>query len=218
MRGWREDMFTLIETRLTTQRSGQMSLRFTARRARRRAITLVELLIALTIASLVGLATVGMLTAAAYGSTSQLGMRKLMVVTRTVSMRVNHAISTCLDFGVQPAGNNMIIWVEDTNDDDVWQYGEILLLEYDSTNKELLMYRDTSDTTDFTTYAAFRLNALANYTSACWASGVTDVDFEKSGLVGSEPNIVSYRITIERDGLSDTVIGAAAVRNTIPTP
>lgn len=189
------------------------------RRCRRRAVTLAEVLIAMTIATVVGLATIGMLSATSYGSTSQLGMRKLLVVHRTTAARVNHAIRTSVELvDVDPSGLYLVVWVDDANDDGTKQYGELQLIERDTTANELRSFRDTADTTAYTDLATFRTFALANYTPERWATGITAADFEKVTPVGSEAMLVNFRITATRDEISDTAVGAVAVRNATPTP
>jgi hypothetical protein len=46
---------------------------------------------------------------------------------------------------------------------------------------------------------------------------VTSIDFELVSPAGTEQSLVNYRVTVERDGVSETSIGAEAVRNATPS-
>jgi type II secretory pathway pseudopilin PulG len=198
-------------------RSGSQNL--TGGSSKRRGLTLAELLIGLTITVLVGTATVAMLSAAAYGTTSRLGMRQLLVQHRALHARIGSAIRNALEVvAVHPSGKYVVVWVEDTNDDGTKQHGELELIEWSSATSEMLRYRDPTDTTDFTSAADYRVPILTAVTPVRWAAGVTAAEFEKTEPAGAETQIVSFRITSTRDGVSESTIGVAAVRNQVPTP
>jgi len=185
-----------------------------------RAFTLTELLLALTITTLVGLAVVTMLQAAAYGSTSRAGMRDLLVLSRTTSARIGLSIRTAVQVvGVDATnGEYVVLWVADDNEDGAKQYNEMQLIERDSGTSELRSYTSTSNTSDYSSVSAFRSTALASFTQERWATGISDVDFELLAATGQSAPLVSWRVTATRDGMSDTAVGAVAMRNTTPTP
>jgi len=183
------------------------------------AFTLVEVLLALTITGLVGLAVVTMLSAASYGATSRAGMRDLLVVSRTTSARLGVCIRTAVEVvSVDAGGEYIVLWVQDTNEDSTRQYDELQLIERNTVANELRSYATTSDATAFTTAAAFRTTALASFTAQTWATGITDIEFKQIAASGEQGPLVTWRLTAARDDVSDVASGAAAVRNTTPEP
>jgi hypothetical protein len=184
------------------------------------AFTLTELLLAMAITVVVGAATVAMLNAAAYGSTSRSGMRDLVVLSRTVSARIGLTARTAVEIvGVDAtSGEYVVLWVADANDDATKQYKEMQLIERHSASSELRSYTSTSDNTNYSTLAAFRTAALASFTSATWATGISDVEFKLLAASGSNGPLLSWQVTATRNSVSDTAVGAVAMRNTTPTP
>lgn len=174
----------------------------------------------MTITALVGLTVTTMLRAAAYGSTSRAGMRDLLVLSRTTSARIGLAIRTAVEVvGVDTsAGEYIVLWVADANDDQVKQYNELQLIERHAGTNELRSYTSTSNTTAYSSVSAFRTTALASFTQERWATGITDVEFKLLAAAGESMPLVSWRVTAARDAVSDTAVGAVALRNPTPAP
>jgi hypothetical protein len=181
---------------------------------------LTEVLLALTVTALVGLAVVTMLSAASYGSTSRAGMRDVLVLSRTTAARIGLSVRTALDVvGVDAVnGDYIVLWLHDSNEDGIRQYDELELIERDAVTNELRSYTSASDATEFTTLAAFRATALASFTPERWATGITEVDFVLLAPLDVEAPLVSWRLTATRDEVSETAVGAVAVRNIMPAP
>lgn len=178
------------------------------------------MLIALTVTTLIGLAVVAMLSAAAYGSTSRSGMRELFVLGRTTAARVGQAIRTAAEVvevdGV--AGAYIVLWTADINADGAKQHGEMQLIERDGSTNDLVSYTNPADSTTFASAAAFRAVALATFTPERWATGITDATFTQVAPQDGGTALISYRITATRNGISETSVGAVAVRNAPASP
>ena len=177
---------------------------------RRGAFTLVELLMAMTVAALVALSATAMLSATAYGTSSRRSMSALLVKSRTVNTRLAAAIRTSLEV-VDVGANHLVLWVDDTNGDETKQNDEMQLIERDTDAAELNSYRDTSDTAAFADAGTFRAAALASYTAECWATGVSGMTL---AVDASPPDtkLVSFQVTFAAEDMSETTIGAAALR------
>ena len=176
-----------------------------------RAMTLVELLIAIAICALIGAAAVAMLSATAYGTTSSRSMSAVLVKSHAVNARIAAAVRRSVE--VVAAGDDYIIlWLADDNEDEARQYGELQLVEYDTDDETLRSYSNAADATDFATASAFRTTAKASYTAEDWATGLTDISFT-TDTAPPGTTIVNYRITVHDDLVDETSIGAATLRN-----
>lgn len=189
-------------------------------RRRRGAFTLTEVLLALAITTVVGLAVVAMLSAAAYGSNSRSGMRELFVLGRTTVARVGQAIRTAAEVVEVDgtAGAYIVLWTADINADGAKQHGEMQLIERDALTNELRSFTNPADSTTFASAAAFRAVAQATFTSERWATGITAATFTQVAPQGGGTTLVSYRITATRSDISETSVGAVAVRNAPAAP
>lgn len=178
--------------------------------------TLVEVLLALVVTTLVGLATVAMLSATAYGTTSRQHARTLLITTRVVDARLGAALRSAQEVvypnsGQPTATDYLVLWVNDENGDDVKQHGEMQLIERDSATNELRSYRNSADATTYADVAGFRAAALASYPGETWAHGVSALDLAATTTPAGTV-LVSFRLTVSEGGESESAVGAVAPR------
>ncbi len=196
----------------------------------RAGLTLLELLLALSITSIVGLAVTAMLAATSYGTDSEHDMRALLVRHTAATARISAAVRSCKQILAQGDGY-LILWQADPNANNKPDRTEIQHIECDDATDEILSYTtvfpdawsqtqiDAADTeyelTDnFVTITA-ALKSGTYFPPERWAAGVTALDL---ALDQSDPlaaNRVSYRITLQAGDLTDTAIGAAALRTRV---
>lgn len=179
---------------------------------RRYGFTLVEALLALVVTSLIGGATVAMLSATAYGTTSRENMRSLLVKSRAVDTRLGAAVRSAVEI-IPPgvATDHIVLWVADDNNDNAKQRNEMQLIVFDSGANELRTYRDTSDTQSFVAEATFKATAEASYTPQTWATGVSDLTFALTTAPAGS-TLVSYRLTVGAGNDEHIAVGAHTTR------
>jgi hypothetical protein len=183
---------------------------------RRRALTMVELLLAMAITSLVGLATAAMLRATAYATFSRQGQRTLLVRAQTIETRLAAAVRGAAEIVVPNSATPtqaeyIVLWAGDANADDVKQLAEMQLIERNTTTGVLATYSNAGAVGDFTTAAAFRTAALATYPSDGWGGGLTELSFTLVTTAADHP-LLTYRLTLSEGDATQTLQGAAAPR------
>lgn len=180
------------------------------------AFTLVELLLALSIMTMVGVASLAILGATTYGTSDDQTRRELMVKTEVVGRRIDGALHTAEALLVPSSGqptstDYFIVWVDDANDDAVKDNSEMLLVERDTGDNELIAYRDTTATGTFSDAGTFRTAALASYPASRWATGVSALSFSATFGTGQLP-LLTYSFTLTKGTTSETLTRAASLR------
>ena len=176
-----------------------------------RGFTLVELLIALVVSAMVTAGVAAMVSAVSYGTSSNRDLRVLLVRAEVIDSRISEAVRECNS--ILAGGTDfLVLWVEDTDDDDTTDNAEVRLIERDPATNVVNNYRNTGVSGEYTDAATFRTTALASYTPQPWTTGVTAISFV---LDATPPNakLATYNITLQDRDLSETVIGVAATRN-----
>lgn len=176
----------------------------------RQAYTLVEVLMALVITALVGTAVMAMMSATAYGASDRQSLRELLVRMTTVEARLGAAIRGSTE-ATDAGADYLVLWVADSDESETRQNGEMQLIERDTSTNELISYRNPADTSNFTTASSFRSLAKSSYPGQRWATGVTAATFTLQSAAGGTV-LVSYAFTIQRENVSESMIGAAALR------
>lgn len=193
----------------------------------RRGLTLVELLMALAITAMVGLAIASMLFAVSRGTASSQDMRGLVVKHKALDARLAAAIRSSRK--VLATGSNCIVlWMADTRADGVPDLSELRRIEVDNTGS-LVSYSasfpanwsqaaiDAADTSyplnsDFLTVTSgLKSNSL--FPSTKWMTGVTAITFTLNNATAQSANLVSYRATVTSGSQSAVPVGAATLRN-----
>ena len=177
----------------------------------RRAFTLVELLITLTVSAVIAATVITMLSATSYGSDSSRTMRELLVRGKVIDGRLRSAIRGSAEV-IDHTDDYLILWTADANNDDAKQNDEIQLIERDTSTYELTSFASSVDTNGFTTAAAYRTNAKATYPSQTWATGVTTTVIDVTNAPAGGAAMVSYRISIERESATEVIVGAESLR------
>ncbi len=179
------------------------------------AFTLVELLMAVTITALIGLAVGSIFYATAQGDAWQKSARNTLVKGQVLNSRLDSTIRSSLEVmqpsDASPVSNNtLVLWAADSNGDSAKQNSEMQLIERDSVTNELRSFIATGDDSSFTNAEEYRTAVLAAQTGSRWATGITALSFTRAG--GTASPLISFRFTIEVDGTSHTAIGAASPR------
>lgn len=182
--------------------------------ARQRGLTLIELILAISITAVVGLAVVGMLSAVDYGTNSSRDLRELVVRGKTLTDRINQAVryaEAVVEVQTDAADAHLLLHAG-TNENDEPTY---LLLRHDAEAGTLLAYRQTYPADS----GAPTTDALANTTARSWASGVKAWQIDVDPPDSPTP-LINYRLTLTvRDAqqntavLEQTIVGAATPRN-----
>jgi type II secretory pathway pseudopilin PulG len=180
------------------------------RKTQHPAYTLVEVLMALVITALVGTAVLAMMSATAYGASDRQSLRELLVRSTTLEARLGAAIRGSLEAS-DASTDYLILWVADTDESGDRNNGEMQLIERDTSTNELLSYRDPADTSDFTTPSSFRSLAKTSYPSQRWVTGTAAASFSIDAATGGTA-LVSYSFTLQRQNASESMIGAASLR------
>ena len=175
------------------------------------AFTLVEVLTALTITALVAVTTITMLSATAYAGDANRGTRELLVRSKIIDGRLRSAIRASTEV-IDSSNNHLVLWTGDDNNDSAKQNDEVQLIERNTATNELFSYANPADTNGFVDAATFRTNAIASYPSQRWATDVTATTITVTTTPTGSTALVSYRVTVQRGAVSETAIGAAALR------
>lgn len=190
-------------------------------------MTMVELLLSLTITSLVALATATMMVGVSYGTTSRSQMREVGVRLKIVSSHLNAAMrgsKMILDSGT----DYVILWTADTHTDDGPNPSELRLIQRDPSTCELRSYQvDFDAMTDTQIEAVDIRHALTDdfvsvtnmlksgsmFPSTVWARHVSAF---ACSYVGDDPqaaSLINYRLTVTHDGFSSQCVESVALRN-----
>lgn len=205
-----------------------MSQRHHSTKQRRmQAMTLVELLLAMSITSIVTLAAGGMLTAVSYGSSERTDLRSLVVRQELIAHRLAAVIRASRQV-LDSDNNQLVLWVSDTNNDQTAQLSEVRWIERDTDKNEINMLQlvfpsnwtqeqiDTLDK-DYVTGSARTVQTatLTTYVQTeRWADFVTDWLITPGSSAVSTSRLVNFRVTFGLTGKeSQTMIGAAALRS-----
>jgi hypothetical protein len=202
-------------------------------RSPRRALTMVELLLALAITALVSAAVTAMLVATAYGTSSERDLRGAVTRSKLVGARLNAAVRSSRAV-LETGTDYLVLWMGDINTNatpDAPDLSEIRLIERDGGTDELSSYQFPDGWTQAQIDAAdvayaltgnppgFFLNEAATAKAAGslvptrWGSQVTSILFDLDGADPITTTLVSYRFTVGAGDLSETVIGAASLRH-----
>jgi hypothetical protein len=115
-------------------------LRPVARRGRRRALTLVELLLASVTAAIVCGATAAMMSAVSNATLTTRDLRNVHVSGQFAVTQINRLVRGSRAVG-KIATSDMTLWLDDANGDDKLNLYETAILRYDNTLKQILMER-----------------------------------------------------------------------------
>ena len=176
------------------RRTGQIS-RFG--RSRKRAFTLVELLLAATTAALVTGAAAALTSAVANAATQTRDIRKTKTAGYFALSRIGQVLREARGIG-QVTPTAISLWVNDDNNDDTLNLYESAVIRYDSTNKRIIyeyLEPPGANPTTILSLSDFKIatNVLSLYSSpdrksVVWAEGVESLAF------AGQPDFTDTRI------------------------
>lgn len=190
-------------------------------------LTLVELLLALAITALIAAAVSGMLVAVTYGSESDRDMRSAVVRNKVIQSRLSAAIrgaAMVLEMG----SDHLVLWMGDADGNGMPNLAEIRYILRDGATQELRCHRP--DFTGMTpeqidaVNAAYTLNAnfqaatagarsQSYFPAEVWTNQVTGWTVTADDADVQQAALVSFRLNLQNQAMSDLLVGAAALRN-----
>ena len=191
-----------------------------ARTNRSDGFTLAELVLALSITTLMGACITSMLYSFSYGSTVQSDNREAMVASELVKMRMSEAVQRSTKVLAQGT-NYLVLWTADDGDG-IPQLSELRRIEYDATAMTLTSYQPPLNPAPNTAYNLTTTN-FDTVTSAL--KGTTQMPGQLWGNISSFATIldnatvqsakfVARAVTVKSDhGGTEMVVGGAALRN-----
>lgn len=184
------------------------------------ALTLVEMLMALAITGLIGAAIASMLTAVAYGTSSDRDIRSLVVKSKTLGTRITAAVRRSAQL-LDADDGYIVLWTNDLNGNGTPDLLELQRIELDGTTNELTSYTpDPSaadveyDTAadDFDTITTALIGS-GDLLGELWATGVTAWSVAADTADPLDATLVSFQLTLSAGDLSDTSVNAASFRD-----
>lgn len=198
------------------------------KRSRRRGLTVVELLLALTITAIISLAISSMLFAVSHGTDSSNDMRALLLRQRLVAARLNAMIRSS-HMVLATGSNHVVLWTHDANNSGTPNRSEVRYLEMNTVSGELWSYKTVwpvSMTTEQIEAADVEYDLTADFASLMpafkgqasfpgerWATDLSGWVVTLNNIDPQLATLVSYRFSMRLTEATDFVIGAAALRN-----
>jgi hypothetical protein len=118
----------------------------------------------------------------------------------------------------------LVLWVSRSGQDDQPHLSDVQMIEWDSTRGDLTSYKAPADlnaaadtkfdltTTDFRAVLN-SLKGTTNFPGRLWATGVTGWSCWLNNADPRMARYASYRATLTQDGVSDTTLSGAAMKN-----
>jgi type II secretory pathway pseudopilin PulG len=188
----------------------------------RRAMTLLEVMLAMAGVAMIGLAMSSFLFATVYATNTGKDMRVLIVKHKSVLARMSAAIRSSKMIVAQ--GNDyLVLWVADTDDSGTPHLAELRRIERDAATKTLRSYEapDTLAPADNTEYdlastnfdtATNAVKGTAKFPAETWTTEVAAGAITLDEASPQAARLVSYRFTVEANDMSEIIIGATALR------
>lgn len=196
--------------------------------SRARAMTFVELIMAVGATVFVGTAVAAMLFATNYGFSSRADIRASVVKAKTTTARMGATIRSArmvLDQG----DDFLVLWLADTNEDDAPSLSEVQRLERDGAANVLRSYvaPDTLAAADDTLFdlattdfdaETDAVKGTAVFPRELWATDVSEWLLSLDALDARSARLISYRVTFDLGNLAETFAGASALRYPTESP
>ena len=185
------------------------------RQARRRGLTLLEMILALAGLGLIGAAIAAMTGAVAYGTASERDLRGLVAKRQALSARLGAHIRESRRV-LDVTDDTLVLWKRDKNDDDKPSLNEVLRIEYEA--DKLRAYTGKASATGVLSVTLNWLEQTAGtqqrsqMNESLWAEGVTAFAIDLEPNTPADARLVSYRLTLEAGDLAEQAVGAAALR------
>lgn len=186
---------------------------------RARAMTLLELLLALAGTAVIGTAVVTMLVGVSYGTRADKDLRSLITKQMALRSRIEAEVRESrlvLDQGT----GYLVLWAEDLDDSGTPDKTEIQVIELDAGTGVVTRYAPADGIADVAYALSNDFRTLtdaykgdATFPGETWASGVTLLTFSLDDADPQLSRLVAFRVGMTGGEVPDTAIGAAAIRN-----
>ena len=199
---------------LTTHRPGRIG---------RAGFTLPELLLGMLIVSGIGLAIASMLIGASYGTSSDRGLRDLLIGQQIVAVRLEEALRASGQV-LAKGDDYIVLWTAERDADGICSLSELLRVERDPSTNEVTAYRAPADlsegddteydlgSTDFDAVTS-ALKGQSTFPGQLWAVDVTGWSFVFDTPDYRDAGYVGYQLTMIAEGVTDTAVGGIGLRN-----
>lgn len=194
---------------------------------RRSALTIPELIISVTITSLIALSVAGILHAAGYGTSARRDVRRVAVRAEQVRDRINEALRSARAVLASGPGY-VVLWTGDTRRNDQVNLSELQLIELPAGSSTLSSYRTrfpagmsqaAIDAADVAYAANSNFHSIAQaaktgtyFKPTIWATGVSNFTPVLHGATPGETNHVTWSLTLTVGTLTETLAGAGTLR------
>lgn len=190
-------------------------------------MTIVELLMALALTSVVTLAATGMLTAVSYGSSQRTDLRAMVVRQEVLAQRLSAAIRSSRAVLVCD-DEQLLLWHRDANNDAQPQVSEVRWLKWDRVSGQITSTHlafpldwpeEQKEAMDRlcnpAQSSASQLAGLGSYvTQENWATQVAGWQLITREASEDAGGIVGFRVTLTDDhDQKQTIVGAAGLRS-----
>jgi hypothetical protein len=195
------------------------------RATRASGLTLIELILAVASTALIALAIATMLFAMAKGTSSRTDLRSVVVKHKTLTARFDAAVRS--SSAVLARGSDyVVLWMGDTRENGAPNLSELRRIEYDAAGNTIVSYTaeltgtaaqiEAADTTyqfsdNFEAITA-GLKGDDEFPAETWATRVSGWTVTLNDATATDATLVRYRFVLAADELTDTVVGAAALR------
>lgn len=192
----------------------------------RRGLTLIELLLALLITSMVALAVASIVQAGVYGTSSRRDVRRLVVQAEELRTRLNDAIrqaQAVLACGQAVSGEKYIVlWTGDTNTtgNDQVSLSELQLIEWTPGTQRLASYQVATAPNPDTTYppatnfynAADQARDTGVLVGRVWAEHVSAFEITLDAKQPAQARMATWDLTLSNDQLSEPLVATVVLR------
>ena len=191
-----------------------------ARRGRA-GLTLVEIMIALVLTAMVGVAVAAMLDSVAYATTSRTSVRRINVKQKVVGSRIDAAIRSSMMVLAHDA-EFIVLWMSDARPNGKPDLSELRRIERNPATSELWSYRAPANlaavndtryrlSDDFSAITA-GLKGTGVFPGERWGTSVTAWSPTLNATVPADATLVRYDLTIAGDDATITLQHAASLR------
>ncbi len=196
----------------------------TRRACRRRGLSLLELLLGVSVTVIIGAAVASVMLVASAASAHQQTDRDFCVWQGVVTARIGTLLRSS-GMVLASRSDYLALWTSDADRDGEPSASEIVIVMRDSATNRLWCYEPPDDLaierdvsyrlfyTDFVTKPLELLEGTPVLTGQLWAEDVLALEITLDTVDPKDARFVAYRLTANLDGVQNTTIGGAALRN-----
>lgn len=183
-------------------------------------LTLVELMLAISITAVVGLAVATMMTAVTYGTQESKDLREMVILRKVVNQRLTTMIREAQQvLDVTPT--SMVVWMADTDGSGTPNISEIRRIEFNPDTNGIVAFLpapslvlDTAfELTDNFDSVTNLLITTGSLLEEPWITQANAASFEIDTDDPATARLINYTITLQVGDLTDITINAVALRN-----